>query len=180
RGLVKLKAYLEFKTASSQHRKLIMVRILLIRHGETDWNRERRIMGDQAIPLNQDGQRQAEVLREFLKDIPVELCLSSPVLRAQQTAELLVQGHGLKIQSDPRLVEIGYGEWIGKTFTEVRAIPGYIPYYQRLDTAVAPGGESLYQVRDRAVHLIEELRGSRYQNIWLISHADWIKCVLMH
>jgi broad specificity phosphatase PhoE len=157
-----------------------MGNILLIRHGETDWNKDRRIMGREPVGLNENGRHQSKQLQEALSDLDVEAVYSSPVLRAMETAEFLCQGRALAPIPDDRLLEVNYGQWVGKTFMEVRAMPGYIPYMQRLETPVAPGGETLYQVRDRAMGFLNHVSELHLDgNILVVSHADWIKCVFM-
>lgn len=157
-----------------------MLKLLLVRHGETDWNRDRRIMGRQEIGLNETGRLQALALKEALGSFPVDAVYSSSVCRARETAQILVEDRGLTPRYDERLVEIHYGEWVGRTFEEVRALPDYTPYFTRLETPVAPGGETLYQVRDRALDFIAQLRREHPdQTVVAVSHADWIKCAVM-
>ncbi len=157
-----------------------MLKLLLVRHGETDWNRDRRIMGRQEIGLNETGRLQALALKEALGRFPVDAVYSSSVCRARETAQILVEDRGLTPRYDERLVEIHYGEWVGRTFEEVRALPDYTPYFTRLETPVAPGGETLYQVRDRALDFIGQLRREHPdQTVVAVSHADWIKCAVM-
>jgi broad specificity phosphatase PhoE len=157
-----------------------MLRILLVRHGETDWNRDRRIMGQQEVGLNETGKIQVFELHGEVHSTPVQAIYVSPILRTVQTAEILNKDRNLPLQPDRRLIEIDYGEWVGKTFEEVRNIDGYVPYFKRLETPVAPGGETLFQVRDRALGFLEDLK-KQYskENILVVSHADWIKCLLM-
>lgn len=158
-----------------------MLRLLLIRHGETDWNRDRRIMGRQEIGLNETGRQQALATQTALSRFSLDAMFSSPICRTRETAQILNEGRKLEIHYDERLVEIDYGAWIGKTFEEVRAMPGYVPYFERLETPVAPEGETLFQVRDRAMSFIRELREARdEQSVAIVSHADTIKCVLMN
>jgi len=157
-----------------------MLRILLIRHGETEWNRERRIMGTEAIGLNETGRLQSLHMKEALGGVPVDLVYSSPVLRARETAEVLCEERDLDPLLDKRLEEIAYGEWVGKTFEEVQAMPGYTPYYKRLDTPVAPQGETLYQVRDRAMAFTQDIKkNTDAETVLVVSHADWIKVLVM-
>jgi len=157
-----------------------MLRILLVRHGETEWNRERRIMGREEIGLTETGRYQALALKEGLASVPIDTVYTSPILRARETANILTEERDLQPIFDERLVEVSYGEWVGKTFAEIREIPGYIPYFKRLDTPVAPQGETLFQVRDRAIDFIRQLqKESPDQTVLLVSHADWIKCLLM-
>ncbi len=157
-----------------------MLRILLVRHGETDWNRERRIMGMEAVPINANGQRQAWEMQKSLGVLPLDGVFTSPMLRARQTAEVLCAERDLSPQEDQRLQEIHYGDWVGKTFEEVRALPGYSPYYSRPSTPVSPGGESLLEVRDRAMGFLNELKKrGQAETLLVVSHADWIKILLM-
>lgn len=158
-----------------------MLRILLVRHGETDWNRDRRIMGREEVELNETGCLQSQALKSGLANISLDAVYTSPMLRSRETADILCEARGVAAIPDDRLVEVDYGDWVGKTFTEIREIPGYVPYFKRLETPVAPNGETLYQVRDRAMSFIRQLQSERPdQTVLLVSHADWIKCVLMH
>ncbi|MBL7685182.1 MAG: histidine phosphatase family protein, partial [Deltaproteobacteria bacterium] len=103
------------------------------------------------------------------------------ILRARETAETINQKHQLPIQLEPALKEIEYGEWIGKTFHEVRSDPNYNPYFRDEHAPVGVTGESLRQVCDRGVQFIESLRKEELVGkIALVSHADWIKCILLH
>ncbi|MCE9624838.1 MAG: histidine phosphatase family protein [Deltaproteobacteria bacterium] len=157
-----------------------MLKLLLVRHGETDWNRDRRIMGRQEIGLNETGRLQALSLKEGLARFGVDAVYSSSVCRARETAQILTEDRGIKPKYDDRLVEIHYGDWVGMTFEEVRTLPDYTPYFKRLDTPVAPNGETLYQVRDRAMEFVRQVqREHADQTVLAVSHADWIKCVVM-
>lgn len=157
-----------------------MLRVLFVRHGETEWNRERRIMGREEIGLNETGRKQSAQLQAGLIQVPLDAIYSSPILRARETAEILSRERDLKVVFDERLAEIDYGEWVGKTFEDVRRMPGYQPYFTRLETPVAPGGETLYQVRDRVTAFYESLKqGGTNRTVAVVSHADTIKCLLM-
>lgn len=157
-----------------------MLRIFFMRHAETDWNRERRIMGSNPIEINEAGKQQADQSSQGLHPFCFSTIYTSPILRALQTAKVLHQKQNAPLVEDQRLEEIGYGDWVGMTFEEVRKLPGYVPYFRRLQTPVAPKGETLFQVRDRAMAFIHQMK-TRHQeeDILVVSHADWIKCVLM-
>lgn len=158
-----------------------MLRLLLVRHGETDWNKDRRIMGRENTPLNETGREQSRHFKESLGSAPLDGIYTSPVNRAVQTTEILSQERDLEVIQDDRLIEVGYGDWVGKTFEEVRQESNYIPYYERLDTPVAPGGETLYEVRDRARDFVRDLQEKHPDyTAMVVTHADWIKCLLMH
>lgn len=157
-----------------------MLRVFLIRHGQTDWNVERRIMGEEPIGLNSTGEQEAASAQGHLAKLEIDALYTSPILRARQTADILLQERSVKITEDTRLKEVGYGDWVGKTFKEVREMPGYVPYYERLHEPVAPKGESLPEVQKRGLEFIDFLqRHHPSGNVVAISHADWIKCLLM-
>ncbi len=158
-----------------------MLEILLIRHGQTDWNVEKRIMGDHPIGLNQTGFSQAQSLAGYLKKYPFDNIYTSPHLRATQTAQVIAQDRKLNLIEAHALREIEHGEWVGKTFAEIRDLPGYEPYYSEPHRSMGSTGESLEEVRKRGVAFIEKLRQENSKGRYaLVSHADWIKCVLLH
>lgn len=158
-----------------------MLELLLIRHGQTDWNAERRIMGNEPIGLNSAGQQQIKRLAALLKPLPLESIYSSPHRRAEETSHFLNEGRNLKIEFHPDLREIEYGDWIGKTFHEIRSDPNYVEYYRSPHLPVCKNGESLQTVQKRGVGFIESLRKEiKKGRIVIVSHADWIKSVLLH
>lgn len=158
-----------------------MLELLLIRHGQTDWNVQKKIMGSQAIPLNETGRLQAQNLAIYLKDHPLDGIYTSPHLRAVETSEILSIGRGVEVIQNDALREIEHGQWVGKTFTEIRALPDYIPYYQDPHRLMGMDGESLEHVRTRASTFIESLRQEKQTGRYaLVSHADWVKCALLH
>jgi broad specificity phosphatase PhoE len=93
--------------------------LLLVRHGETDWNRDGRWQGHSDTHLNELGRQQAERLAEELDG--VDVVYSSDLARAHETAEILAQRLGVDVRLDERLRERGFGEWEGKTRAEIEA-----------------------------------------------------------
>jgi broad specificity phosphatase PhoE len=86
--------------------------LFLVRHGETDWNRNpKRLQGRKNIPLNAKGIDQAECLAEFFKDIEISTIFSSPLSRAYQTANIINRFHNLPIEQDEQLIEMDFGIW---------------------------------------------------------------------
>ncbi len=159
---------------------VIMTRFLLIRHGQTDWNVEKRIMGNRPIPLNATGRSQAQALADALQQYPLHHIYSSPMVRAQETANILAQTKNLAVQSINSLAEIEYGQYIGKTFTEICTAKGYAPYFMNPLDPVAPDGESLQQVQDRMWNFFQDLTTKHVnETVALVSHADTIKCLLI-
>lgn len=97
------------------------MRIYLVRHGQTDWNLEKRMQGREDVPLNTTGRAQAEKLRDKIRDLEFDVVYASPLKRAAETAEIAV-GDRYEIIYDERLVERSFGEFEGKV-CEIRAQP---------------------------------------------------------
>ncbi len=91
-------------------------RLYIIRHGRTDWNTLHRLQGQTDIPLNQEGRKMAADAREACRDIHFDLCYSSLLSRAHQTAEILLEGRDVPIIIDRRLIEMSFGEYEGLIF----------------------------------------------------------------
>lgn len=90
-----------------------MTRIILVRHGETTWNVEGRYQGQEDTPLSQRGLQQGQLLAEGLRNIPIDLCISSPLQRSYQTCKFCADLHKLPVATDERLLEINHGTWEG-------------------------------------------------------------------
>ena len=89
------------------------MKIYFIRHGETDWNKEGRLQGRANIPLNENGRRVAELTREGLKQVKFDAAFTSPLIRARETAEIILEGRGIEIQDEDRIIEVAFGEYEG-------------------------------------------------------------------
>jgi probable phosphoglycerate mutase len=129
-------------------------RFLLIRHGETQWNRESRFQGIRDIPLNETGKEQAQKAADFLKDVAIDFAISSPMLRPKETAEIVLQYHPhVNLDLQPQLQEICHGLWEGKLETEIEnEFPGLLQQWKEApETVQMPEGENLQQVWDRAI-----------------------------
>jgi phosphoserine phosphatase len=130
------------------------VRLLLVRHGETQWNREQRFQGKIDVPLNENGLAQAEKVAAFLKDVPLDFGITSPLLRPKQTAQAILAHHPeMELQEDSGLLEIGHGLWEGKLESEINAEYGELlaAWKAHPETVQMPEGENLQQVWDRSV-----------------------------
>lgn len=128
-------------------------RFLLVRHGETDWNRQKRFQGQIDVPLNDQGRVQAAQAAEFLKQIPIDRAVSSPMLRPKETAEIILQPHSqVELELNDLLCEISHGLWEGKLEAEIEAAyPGDLKQWQQApETVQMPEGENLQQVWQRA------------------------------
>jgi probable phosphoglycerate mutase len=129
-------------------------RLLLVRHGETQWNRESRFQGIRDIPLNETGKQQAEKVAEFLKEVALDFAVSSPMLRPRETAEIILRHHPhVNLDLEPPLQEICHGLWEGKLESEIEtAFAGMLQQWQDApETVQMPEGENLQQVWQRAI-----------------------------
>jgi len=95
------------------------MRVLIIRHGQTDWNVKRLLQGTMDIELNETGISQAVEARKEIQDINIDLVVCSPLKRTKKTAELLLNGRDIPIIYDDRIVERRFGVAEGKTFEEI-------------------------------------------------------------
>ena len=127
-------------------------RIFLVRHGETQWNRDRRFQGQIDIPLNENGKTQARQASAFLKDIDFDFAISSDLLRPKETAEIVLERHPqVRLDVYPDLREISHGTWEGKLEEEIVAFDGALleAWKAAPETVQMPEGENLQQVWER-------------------------------
>ena len=87
--------------------------LYVLRHGKTDWNEQKRLQGRTDIPLNDEGRQMAREAAKEYKDINFDICYCSPLIRARETAELLLEGRDVEIIYDDRLKEMSFGEYEG-------------------------------------------------------------------
>lgn len=151
-----------------------MTRLILIRHGQTDWNVEGRWQGQADVPLNSRGLEQAQQLAKELADAGIQAIYASDMQRALQTVQPLSRLTGLPVLSDPRLREIHQGEWQGMLVTEIMARYGELFHRRKEDPlAVAPpGGETLEQVQQRAYQVLDEiLERHPHETVAIVAHG---------
>ncbi len=129
-------------------------RLLLVRHGETEWNRQKRFQGQIDVPLNDNGRSQSGQAAEYLKQIPIRYAVTSPMLRPKETAEIILQYHpDVQLELEENLREISHGLWEGKLESEIESeFPGELQRWQTTpETVQMPAGENLQQVWERAI-----------------------------
>jgi len=152
-----------------------MTRIVLIRHGQTVWNRKVRFRGQVDVELDEIGLRQAQATGQYVADRwPVTAVYSSRMQRAMQTAKAVAQAQELTTQSMEGLLDISFGEWQGLSPAEVsqRDPTLYQAWMKAPHTVHFPGGERLDIVRERALTGLEKVI-SRHpaETIALVSHS---------
>jgi phosphoserine phosphatase len=160
-----------------------MTRIILVRHGQTEWNRLERFRGRADVPLNDTGLAQAEATgRRVAVEWPITGVYSSPLSRSVKTAEAIAKHVGLVVQTHPGLSDIDYGEWQGLTSNEAQ-----IRWREMVDTwyitphlARIPGGETLEDVRARGMAAVQELAAKHAeQTIALVGHTVINRVILL-
>jgi probable phosphoglycerate mutase len=165
------------------------VRMLLVRHGETDWNRDKRFQGQIDVPLNETGQKQAKDAAEFLKTVPMTRAVTSPLLRPKQTAEAILEHHpNLTLELEPGLLEISHGLWEGKLEPEIEEL-----YAEELkqwkvapETVQMPEGENLQQVWERSAQAWDsivrstQLPDDSFATVLVVAHDAVNKAILCH
>lgn len=158
-----------------------MIRFYIVRHGETDWNRQRRAMGRRAIPLNGKGLRDIELVAETLSCKAIEAIYASPLKRTMETAEIIGRKTGARIVEDERLIEIGMGPWEGRFFDDLLKDEAYREFLLNPGGHHPEGVERMSEVQRRGVKLIREIvENHRSGSFVLVSHADVIRPILCY
>ena len=131
--------------------------IVFVRHGETDWNRERRVQGSAGPALNDAGREQGKGLARLLWEVPLQAVYSSTLPRAVETAGYVAGPHNLGITTDPRLNEIHHGAWEGLAEEEIPDLDLYRRWREDPTSCALPGAESLEAVHERAVAAMRDI-----------------------
>ncbi len=158
--------------------------IYLMRHGETEWNREGRLQGQSDVPLNALGLDLARKTAAGLRDVPFDAAFSSPLQRALVTAQIVVGDRKLQVVTDDRLKEIHFGAGEGARFAAAKEDPGHPlhDFFCRPDRyCPAEGAETIGQagarahsfLRDRLLPLEE-----RCENVLVVAHGALNRCIL--
>jgi probable phosphoglycerate mutase len=162
-------------------------RLLLVRHGETEWNRQGKFQGQIDVPLNDHGRVQATKAREFLKTISLDFAFSSTMARPRETAEIILQDHPrISLQLLDGLREISHGKWEGKFESEIdQDFPGELHRWRTIPAQVQmPEGENLQEVYQRSVGSWQEiLQTAQSQNLGIglvVAHDATNKTLLCH
>lgn len=136
-----------------------MLTLVLTRHGLTDRSRPEQHLGQKIdISINAAGRRQAEALGRRLAPVAFERAITSPLFRARETAEI-VAGRGVRIEADPRLREMDYGAWEGRTYAQIDETDRAQrqQWVARPDALACPGGESGDDVARRVTSFLQDL-----------------------
>jgi len=160
-----------------------MIEIILVRHGETDWNVERRIQGNRDIPLNVEGRRQAAALGRALASEPLDAVIASDLRRAMETARAIAAPHGIAVRAERELRERRFGAFEGLTHDEIRArYPHHHAVWRaRVADAEYPPerqtAETLRQFSARAVNAVVRLMESGFRKLLIVTHGGVLDCL---
>jgi len=149
-----------------------MTEIILVRHGETDWNVAEVFRGRIDIELNEAGLKQAELLAEYLMDLKIAAIYSSPLKRALKTAEMVASHHNLNVEIALGLIDFDYGEWQGLSHEVVkdRYKELYAEWTNNPHQVRIPTGESLNDVRRRISSVVDNVVARNEGTVVLVAH----------
>ncbi len=158
------------------------MRLIIIRHGESEWNRIGRYQGQADAPLSELGTRQASALANRLRNEPIDAIFTSPLQRARSTAEAVAQHHAATpFTVEPALLEIDHGDWQGMLTDEViaRYGPGLAEWRLHPTRAQMPNGESFSNILKRVLDLKERLCADYAERNVLVSTHDVVVKILV-
>jgi phosphoserine phosphatase len=147
--------------------------LILIRHGETDWNRIGRCQGVADIVLNENGKRQARELAHSLRDHNIKAIYSSDLKRAHETAQHIAEHHNITVQLEPGLQEMNQGDLEGLSFPDIRDRYAEVlkQWRESPETLRLPSGESLVEVQNRAWRVFEKVHQNHIgETVVVVSH----------
>jgi broad specificity phosphatase PhoE len=166
--------------------------LYLIRHGQTDWNRDRRIMGTGPVPLNESGRAGVAELARALKAKQISVVYTSTVERGRASPAqpagpwgaarpILADEWGAELREEPRLNESPFEGWVGKTYDELRGDENFELYFEAPTRARFSNGEGMADIQKRALDAVARIA----KETWMgraaaVSHSDVIKPVLAH
>lgn len=152
--------------------------LLLIRHGQTNWNLEQRFQGQSDIPLNETGRKQAQALAERLSAEQFDAIYSSDLQRATETAHIIRKSG---FQPDARLREVNFGDWEGLTYDEIKAKhPEPLAAWEAdIFKNAPPNGETLEALSVRVQSMLDELREEHQdQRILIVAHGGVLQTLI--
>jgi len=157
-----------------------MTTIMLIRHGDTDWNVEEIFRGRADVELNQTGIAQAQALASHLESVPMEAVYSSPLKRALKTAQIIASSNKISVIPSQELIDIDYGKWQGLPSRVVKDQYKtlYEEWLKKPHLVEIPGGETLKDVRKRTLRLINQIVTRHEGTVAAISHRVVHKVII--
>ena len=136
-----------------------MTKIILLRHGETEWNRLGKYQGQSDIALSEKGRCQAQTLAAHFPVRTLQAAYASDLQRAMETARVATSSFGCTVTAEPRLREVNFGDWEGLTYAQISAgwPEAMEKFFQLPDLLEIPHGETFAEVQQRAMAALEEI-----------------------
>ena len=162
------------------------MRLYIIRHGETDWNKARKVQGSVDIPLNAYGRHLAKGTAKGFEQLHFDLAYTSPLKRAKETAEIILENRETPLCIDKRLEEISFGIYEGMVCdsqNDSEQFWAFDKLFTQPEAYVPMGGESLEELSSRAGEFLEELKkkfGGQDKQILVVSHGATLNALLNH
>ena len=156
--------------------------LLIVRHGETEWNAEGRIQGHTDIGLSENGAQQARSLGQRLADRQIAVAYSSDLKRTSETARLALGHRNVVLNETPRLREYHKGIFEGMTLTEIQTqFPDEYPKYLEKDLSYAPeGGETTRDVSTRMASIFQEIKAKHLdETVLVVSHGGALRAAMV-
>ena len=157
-----------------------------MRHGETDWNKARRLQGQVDIPLNEYGIHLAEITSQALSHIKFDRIYSSPLIRAYETANIMSKYHNLPVITDSRLLELSFGESEGVSLDYINSHPdsNLYDFIHNPEKYLPPsGGETLESLYDRCGEFLNKVifpLENECESILIVAHGALIRGMIYH
>ena len=157
-----------------------MTEIILVRHGETEWNVAEVFRGQIDIDLNETGVKQAELLSEYLSTSAIEAVYSSPLKRALKTAEIIAQPHKLKVNVEPDLMDFNFGKWQGLSHQKVKEKYRdlYATWITHPEQVRMPDGETLEDVSQRVIRIRNKIMENHRGTVVIVGHRVVNKVII--
>jgi broad specificity phosphatase PhoE len=161
--------------------KETILRIVQVRHGETDWNRSRRFQGQSDVPLNETGRAQAKALALTLRQEPIKAIYSSPISRAIETARAINRYHQASIEQRDGLMEMDLGDFEGLYPRDLmEGQPEFLRMWLENPASVRmPNGETLEEVQTRAWVVVEEIAKTHHEGPVLLCGHNFVNLTIL-
>ncbi|MBO5460959.1 MAG: histidine phosphatase family protein [Ruminococcus sp.] len=163
------------------------MRLYFLRHGETDWNVKRLVQGSTDIPLNEYGRYLARETAKGFKDVPIDVVYTSPLIRAKETAQLVLENQNPLYIDEPRIREMGFGEYEGMCISGPEKSPKSPEFNKFFDDTVnfvpVEGGETMKELMDRTGDFLQELYENEEleeKNVLISTHGVTMTALLNH
>ncbi|MCU0638819.1 MAG: histidine phosphatase family protein [Candidatus Krumholzibacteria bacterium] len=155
--------------------------LYMIRHGRTDWNRDRMIMGREPVPLNDDGRAMVRDLAGFLAGQKIGTIYSGTLVRTMETSRILAEAWGAAIVPEPLLDESAYEKWVGMRYSDLAGDEDFRLYNTFPTRSRFSLGEGMKEIQERALEAAARIeRRSAPGRAAMVSHSDVIKPVIAH